>query len=908
MSSLKLLNNYISYFLSCYEADNRAFGVINFFSSKYENHYIIKEEELTNNKYPIQFIPEKHAKNCLQTLELFKNDKELIYSSLFCVGKRKSFQKKAISIVAPLFFYDASIKQKENEYYLRLNHESRRLNTAFVKSLQFKTSFDFFYTELELLLKKNLYIDFSFISAFKVLLEKHVSNLKEEVLLFPNLKTQTFLKNQLQQQKEIEQFTLFPAAGIFISSKSNNNDAVVNELTKLAKSNNFSKGLEAFFSDKEESSIDNVLEIKIPALLNNAQKQIIRNANHYSKSVIFGPPGTGKTYTISGIAQDFISRGKSVLIVSKTAQSLNVIEKKLTEFKLGNFISKIGGKYYRRRILSHLKKISNGFYHKKNTNSLLLKKRRNTYFDKLKYLEREFLNKIEKDNKRVERLFSDSLIDKAISEIDLNWFRDNNFSENKLIQEYFETLSYFEKYADYYLHDFLLENINEYSNSHRKDLIKLINIFETEEKALKNQQLESINFDALLHFLPIWLVKIDEISLGIPLQKNLFDIVIIDEATQCDIASCLPVFQRAKSIVVAGDTNQLRHISFLSVSQLLGFQKKFSIPNNASFNYRKKSLLDFVLEKTSENKQITLLDEHYRSLPEIIDFSNKTIYHSSLRIMTQTPYNSRKKAVFLELINGKQNSKGVNEEEAFAIIKRLKIIIKEQVDLSKNNVSSIGILCPFREQTNFLTKKIKETIYLEDIKKHQIQLGTPYHFQGEEKDIMLLSFVVDNDSHHASLNYLNKDDVFNVAITRARYQQYLFVSINPKVLKEDTLFANYLSSFSEKEALKTEEVISDSFSDEVIQYLQKQDCHTFLGFNIAGLFIDILVEVNQQYFGIDLIGYPGDFKEAFSLERYKIMHRVGIPIMPISFISWNRESNYVKGVLIKQIKKFSEIV
>jgi superfamily I DNA and/or RNA helicase len=392
--------------------------------------------------------------------------------------------------------------------------------------------------------------------------------------------------------------------------------------------------------------------------------------------------------------------------------------------------------------------------------------------------------------------------------------------------------------------------------------LELEDIFEIEEKALKNQQLESINFDALLHFLPIWLVKIDEISLGVPLQKNLFDIVIIDEATQCDIASCLPVFQRAKSIVVAGDTNQLRHISFLSVSQLLGFQKKFSIPNNASFNYRKKSLLDFVLEKTSENKQITLLDEHYRSLPEIIDFSNKTIYHSSLRIMTQTPYNSRKKAVFLELINGKQNSKGVNEEEAFAIIKRLKIIIKEQVDLSKNNVSSIGILCPFREQTNFLTKKIKETISLEDIKKHQIQLGTPYHFQGEEKDIMLLSFVVDNDSHHASLNYLNKDDVFNVAITRARYQQYLFVSINPKVLKEDTLFANYLSSFSEKE----------------------------------------------QYFGIDLIGYPGDFKEAFSLERYKIMHRVGIPIMPISFISWNRESNYVKGVLIKQIKKFSEIV
>ena len=903
-----MLENYISYFLSCYEADNRAFGVANFFSSKYENQYVIKEEELTNNKYPIQFIPEKQAENCLQTLELFKNDKELIYGSLFCIGKRKSFQKRTTSIVAPLFFYDAFFEKRDDEYFLRIDHQSRRLNSAFVKSLEFKTSFDSFYSALEKLLEKNLYIDFAFISAFKALTEIHISNLKEEVLLFPKLKTQTFLKTQLQKQKETEKFTLFPAAGMFISSKSNNNDAVVNELSKLSEFTNFSKGLNAFFSNEEEFPLKEVLDIKIPALLNNAQKQVVRNANSYSKSVIFGPPGTGKTYTISAIAQDFVSRGKSVLIVSKTAQSLNVIEKKLTDFKLSKFISKIGGNYYKRRILSQLKKISNGFYSKRNNNPAFVKKRRNFYFDKLQELEENFLIKIEKENKRVERFFSDSFIDKAVNKIDLSWFRDNNFSENKLIQEYFEVLSEFEKYADHYLHDFLLNNINEYSNSHRKDLIKLINIFETEEKALKNQQLEKVNFNELLHFLPIWLVKIDEISLGIPLQQNLFDIVIVDEATQCDIASCLPVFQRAKSIVVAGDTNQLRHISFLSVSQILGFQEKFSIPNDATFNYRKKSLLDFVLEKTAKSNQITLLDEHYRSLPEIIDFSNKNIYHNSLRIMTQTPYNSEKKAVFLEQINGNQNAKGINEKEVIAILKRIKIIIEEQKNLSKNSVSSIGILCPFREQTNFLTKKIKETISLENIKKHKIQLGTPYHFQGEEKDIMLLSFVVDNDSHHTSFNYLNKEDVFNVAITRARYQQYLYISINPKTLKEDTLFVNYLQSFSKKETTRTKEVIADSFSGEVVQYLQKQDCHTFLGFNIAGLFIDILVEVNQQYFGIDLIGYPGDFKEAFSFERYKIMHRVDIPIMPISYISWKKEPNKVKLTLKKQLKKYTKSV
>ena len=817
------------------------------------------------------------------------------------------FKNELLLLLLLCFFYDAFIEIKENEYYLKINHESRRLNTGFVKSLQFKTSFDNFYIELELLLEKNPYLDFSFISAFKILISKHISNLDEnELLLFPKLKTKTFLKNQVKQKVATEEFTVFPSSGIFISSKSNNNDAVVNELNKLSNTKAISKGLASFLSDKEEKPLDAFIDIKIPALLNNAQKQIVRKANHYNKSVIFGPPGTGKTYTISAIAQDFISKGKSVLIVSKTAQSLNVLEKKLTDFRLGKFISKIGGSYYRRRILSSLKKISNGFYYSKNSNSLSSKERRDYHFDKLQKLEKDFSNTIEKESKRVERLFSKSLLDRVVNEIDLSWFRDNNFSENKLIQEYFEILCSFEKYADHYLHDFLLENINKYSNSHRKELIKLINIFETEEKALKNQQLESVNFDALLHFLPIWLVKIDEISLGIPLQKNLFDVVIVDEATQCDIASCLPIFQRAKSIVVAGDTNQLRHISFLSVSQILGFQKKFAIPDDASFNYRKKSLLDFVLEKTNSNEQITLLDEHYRSLPEIINFSNQKIYHNSLRIMTQTPFNSNKKSVFLEQVNGCQNVKGVNELEVKTIINKIKVIIEEQAQLNKKDVSSIGILCPFREQTNFLAKKLKTEISLENIKKHVIQLGTPYHFQGEEKDIMLLSFVVDNNSHHASFNYLNKEDVFNVAVTRARYQQYLYVSVSPKILKEDTLFANYLRSFSKNEAIKNEEVVSDSFSDEVVEYLQKQGCHTFLSFNIAGLFIDILIEVNQKYFGIDLIGYPGNFKEAFSLERYKIMHRVDIPIIPISYISWKKESSYVKGVLSKRIKKLSK--
>lgn len=104
-----MINNYISYFYHCFKADNRETGILNFFSSKYEHQLIIKsEEELSNKKYPLQYISKEKALPILQTIELFKNDKELWYGSLFCLGKRTNFSKRNTTIAAPLLIYKAT--------------------------------------------------------------------------------------------------------------------------------------------------------------------------------------------------------------------------------------------------------------------------------------------------------------------------------------------------------------------------------------------------------------------------------------------------------------------------------------------------------------------------------------------------------------------------------------------------------------------------------------------------------------------------------------------------------------------------------------------------------------------------------------------------------------------------------
>ncbi|CAL2103779.1 AAA domain-containing protein [Tenacibaculum sp. 190130A14a] len=907
-----MIANYISYFHKCYQADNKETGVLNFFSSKYENQFIIKtEEELVNNKYPLQFIPTKQAKDKLQTLELFKNDKELWYGSLFCTGKRSNFRKKTTSVVAPLFIYKAAIEKKDGDYFVRINHESRQLNIAFCRSLLFKTSFDDFFTEIEMLLEYQPYITFGFIGQLQRVVEKHIVNLTfdTDFLLYPKLKNQTYIKKQLQNTKDVEQFTTIASAGIFVSSRANNINSVVNELEVLKNNPDYSQGLQAFFSSELQQFSFKLNEpIKIPLLLNSAQERIVQNASNYDKSVIFGPPGTGKTYTINAIAQDYVSKGKSVLIVTKTAQALQVVSDKLMSSKIGDFSVKVGGNYYKRTLLAKLRRIINGNYYKENhkTEAYKARLKKNQLYDKLVQLEKDFTEKTERDISRMEKYLSESFVQKTLSKIDILFIHSFERDEWNIIQQYFDTLTLFEKSAKDDLFKNLISTIIWYSNKELQKLITLSNIIQTDEKSLVSKQLQSLNAKPLTHFLPVWLVKIDEIATSLPLQKELFDIAIVDEATQCDIASCLPVFQRAKKVVVAGDTNQLRHISFLSKTQMYRFQQQEGINDAVRFDYRKKSLLDFTLEHTAKGNQIVLLDEHYRSLPDIIRFSNHSFYGEALRIMTQTPSNKEKQAVFLHKTNGVQDDIGVNKKEARRIVQHIQKIVKAELETHKNLATSIGVLSPFRQQTNYLTKLIKETFELATIKKHQIKLGTPYHFQGEERDVMLLSMAVSSQSHFASLNYLNKEDVFNVAITRARNEQHIFYSVEPKELPEKSQLRHYLSSFEQKVIPQpVSNVIDDSFSKEIQAFLKPFNTTIHVGYVIAGLSIDLLLEKDHKYLGIDLIGYPGSYTTAFDIERYRILHRVGIQIVPISYLSWKYNKEDVVKLLTTMMKSLA---
>lgn len=234
-----------------------------------------------------------------------------------------------------------------------------------------------------------------------------------------------------------------------------------------------------------------------------------------------------------------------------------------------------------------------------------------------------------------------------------------------------------------------------------------------------------------------------------------FDYIIIDESSQCDILSSLPIMSLAKNIVVVGDCQQLQAITNSNIDF-----KQFSIENK--YDYTKESFMSSM--KKVFNPESTFLAEHYRCKYEIINYCNRYYYNNQLLIHTEHDTNC------LEIINadrGKyatiQNSSFINEREIVTID-----------NFVKGNEENTFIITPFKGQAKILREKYNEN-----------KVGTIHTFQGrEEKSVFFSSVMNDLDfckKHIKSNHNLFYPELINVAVSRA---------IEHFVLVADTAFFN----------------------------------------------------------------------------------------------------------------------
>ncbi len=410
------------------------------------------------------------------------------------------------------------------------------------------------------------------------------------------------------------------------------------------------------------------------------------------------------------------------------------------------------------------------------------------------------------------------------------------------------------------------------------------------KKNLQNRLLEGEDFKPLMEAFPCWCVTTYAISGSLPMKPGLFDVAIIDEASQCDIASCFPILYRAKRAVVVGDDKQLPHLSFLEKAKEQSFLSQYGIPDKYQLMWRFRTNSMFDLANYYSMNPV-LLDEHFRSLPPVINFSNQEFYGDRVRIMRRN--NNQIKALELNVVpDGKVDFDATrNLPEVEAVVARLQELILEDERKNPENPVSIGIISPFRAQVEQLKISVARVISEHMIKKHRIEIGTAHTFQGDERDIILASWAFASNSFPQSLTFLQKPNLFNVAITRARFRMINFISKDPRDLP-DGMMRSYLSYVREYENRQKliesnqldENYYKNNFEKEVAQSFRDLGYSVQAGSEVAGFSLDLLV---NDKIALEIDGVEDNKRLGVAnSKKQSILERSGFKVNRITFREW----------------------
>ena len=414
----------------------------------------------------------------------------------------------------------------------------------------------------------------------------------------------------------------------------------------------------------------------------------------------------------------------------------------------------------------------------------------------------------------------------------------------------------------------------------------------------KRQQtniLEEEDFKPLLEAFPCWCVTTYAVSDSLPLKPGMFDVAIIDEASQCDIASCFPILFRAKRAVIVGDDKQLPHLSFLEKAKEQSFLSQYGIPDKYQliWRFRTNSMFDLA-DYYSINS--VMLDEHFRSLPPVINFSNHEFYNDRIRVMRK----DKSDDLVLELEevkDGKVDPDATrNLPEIEAVIKRVHEIVIEDERKNPENPVSIGIISPFRAQVEQLKVSLSKVLSDHMIKKHQIEIGTAHTFQGDERDIMLISWAIANNSFPQSLIFLQKPNLFNVAVTRARNKVINFISKDPTELPEGH-FRNYINFLKHYQNVRQatlsgdieENIYKNELEREIAAQIRERGHKVSAGSDIAGLSADLLVD---DKIIIEIDGLEDKISTLMpAMKKQAILERCGFKVNRITYREWQYSPN-----------------
>ncbi len=549
---------------------------------------------------------------------------------------------------------------------------------------------------------------------------------------------------------------------------------------------------------------------------NLSQRMAIKNALNNDISIIQGPPGTGKTTTILSLLANFIMQNKNVVIVSKNNSAVDNIIEEFQKTSLPEFFLRFGrtkdfmyplqqelpAKITKLR--KTLKEIS-AFDEDFNKLQILQ--------NKLQNLENEIDELVSIKNLIVDLKMQKKFMDKEqelynfkelLTENEMKIICEKNVSKNrlaklfayskkhkfnffeKLIIRYYYCINEDDANKKFYAISQLLKEVYLKKEIADKEALLLKRKLKEKQRQVKEiyQQYIEVSMKAFKGYLktkmssgltevknndllemafnvyPLILTTADAfLSNFKDIIKNnkKIDVIIIDEASQCDVITGLPLLYTAKKLVVVGDEKQLSAITNLKVETDIPDEYRY---NNNTFLNSIKNVFD-PPEKT--------LEEHYRCDYNIINFCNKFYYASQLKIYTEANSSSIE-IVDVDKYKGAESKNGsfLNDRECFAI------------EGLVNKKDDYFVITPFKAQSMQLKKRFEEN-----------RAGTIHTFQGKGAKKVYFSTVLNDlktcNNHLKGNHNLFTSELVNVAVSRAK-QKFILIT-DKKYFQKNSCYA-----------------------------------------------------------------------------------------------------------------------
>lgn len=555
-----------------------------------------------------------------------------------------------------------------------------------------------------------------------------------------------------------------------------------------------------------------------PFSLNSSQMRAVKVSFQNQVSMIQGPPGTGKTQTILNLIANAVTNNKSVAIVSPNNEATNNVFSKLENNGFGFIGAQLGKAANRKAFYTDIPEIPKelDMWGLDEDSKIDIERELAENQEKIRFLleEKNRLAKLKnelREWKTEQKYFLNYLNEKdtASNEIKLKKLRFVNFDINKKKSFFIDTLSenissikflkkgkYFFKYGIYQFKQFeTIENqidiIRSVEADYYKDKINILNaqikdidtflennlyekllsdienqslslfkhaLFsrysENKERDFKENAHKSCSKEFMMQF-PVVLSTCDSILECIA-EGSLFDYVIIDEASMASLVPSIFPLSVARNIIVVGDEKQLPHIPL--DRRLIDDREISEIPS--AYNYFEQNLLSSLRAVYLEQLPITLLKEHYRCHPIIINFCNKQYYDDELVIMSS---DSTIKNPLVLVKTAKGNHMKIDYDNKFFNQREIDSFLDsefmEMVPEMKK-VESLGFVTPYRKQVEKANKPVGE-------KYEQAVVDTVHKFQGKECEAILFSTVLDKKAGR-QIDFVDNPSLVNVAISRAK--------------------------------------------------------------------------------------------------------------------------------------------